>query len=206
MQCLLSHIPFSPIPMKYYLVAQPVPPESPKRRPHKLKIVEVSQADYDYSWFPRPPEFIDARYDQGALCFVAFSDGQPTACLWLIQGGFFEDTIRAQFSPQPTECTAWDFDVFIHPEYRLGRTFMHLWEHAFDWMRAREIRWTMSRINAFNLSSVHSHRRLGARFLHHVTFWHWGKLQLSLSDASPRIQIGMTNIPEFTIHAPSDFV
>lgn len=204
-QRTLARLPLGLNVVKYHLVAQPVPKPPKRRRPHSLVIRQVSAGEYQDHWFPRPRPAIKARFDQNAICFVAFRDEQVLACLWLKAGGDFrEDTVRCRFRPEPVEHTAWDFDVFVHPEHRLGRTFMHLWEHAFDWMREHEIHWTMSRIDAFNLSSINSHKRLGARIIDSIVFWTWGSWQLSVSSQAPRFVLSRSAVPTFRIDAPAD--
>ncbi|MFK8030987.1 MAG: N-acetyltransferase family protein [Gammaproteobacteria bacterium] len=191
--------------MKYHLVVQPVPTDPKPSRPHTLRIQLVEHGDYVDNWFPRPRAAIEARFKQGAKCFIAFNEDQPLACLWLkANGDFFEDTVRCCFRPLPVESTAWDFDVFVHPEYRLGRTFLHLWNHVSEWMRQNDIDWTMSRIDAFNLASINSHKRLGAQITDSITFWTWGSIQLTLSSKSPRFTLSRRSTPIFTIERPSD--
>ena len=202
-QRVLARLPVNLTVMKYHLVAQPVPPEPKRRRPHKLSITQIPPEQYRDHWFPRPRAAIEARYAQGAVCFVAFDNDEPLACLWLkAQGGFNEDTIRSRFEPTPVDHTAWDFDVYVHPAHRLGRTFLHLWTHAFDWMRERDIRWTMSRIDAFNLASINSHRRLGAQITGHVIYWTWGNWQLTLSSQRPRWNLSRSAVPVYRVNTP----
>ncbi|MEM7082335.1 MAG: GNAT family N-acetyltransferase [Pseudomonadota bacterium] len=202
-QRILARIPLSPVPVKYFLVAQPVPPPPRKIRPHSLRIEQIDADDYQIDWFPRPAPFIAARYEQNAKCFVAFSDDHPLACLWLkTAGDYTEDTVRCRFRPEPQAHTAWDFDVYVQPEHRLGRTFMHLWNHAFEWMRERDIHWTMSRIDAFNLPSINAHKRLGAQFTGSVVFWTWGRWQLALASQTPRFSLSRQAMPIYTVSAP----
>ncbi len=204
-QRALSRLPLGLNVVKYNLVAQPVPPEPKRQRPHSLKITLVEQEQYNDDWFPRPRPAINARYAQGSICFVAFDDDKALACLWLKpQGEFIEDTVRCRFQPLPVKHTAWDFDVFVHPEYRLGRTFLHLWNHAFSWMREKDIRWTMSRIDAFNLPSINAHKRLGAVTTDSITFWTWGSWQLSISSQAPRLVVSRSAVPGFTIETPAE--
>lgn len=203
-QRVLARLPVSLSVMKYYLVAQPVPPAPKRVRPHQLRIEHITRQRYKTNWFPRPQAAINARFDQNTDCFVAFNGDEPLACLWLkVNGDFVEDTVRCRFRPLPVAHTAWDFDVFVHPEHRLGRTFLHLWNHTFEWMREREIQWTMSRIDAFNLASINSHKRLGAVVTDSIVFWTWGRLQLAVSSQSPRLSLSRTAVPLWSIEAPA---
>ncbi len=204
-QRTLARLPLGLNVVKYHLVAQPVPEPPKRKRPHTLRIKQVTLSEYQDHWFPRPRPAIEARFAQETICFVAFSDGEALACLWLkVQGDFVEDTVRCRFRPMPVEHTAWDFDVFVHPEHRLGRTFMHLWTHAFEWMRENDIHWTMSRIDAFNLPSINSHKRLGAQVTDSIVFWTWGSWQLTITSHPPRRMLSRTAVPTFKIEAPVD--
>lgn len=153
--------------VRYYkLVVQAVAdaPRLPaKAGPRGTKVVNVTQAEYRTGWFPRPERIIASRFAQGAECFVAFTgSGEVAGCIWLIPGAYDEDEVRCKFLPAPEGEAAWDFDVFVHPRYRLGRTFIYLWDTANTWMRERGIRWTASRIDGFNIESLKAHRAMGA--------------------------------------------
>lgn len=203
LQRVLNNLPGDFGLLKYYLVAQPVPPAPAKPRPHRLVIRQIERYHYQYDWFPRPRKFIDTRFDQNALCFVAFKNDSAIACLWLKAGSYDEDTVHCRFIPSPAPHAVWDFDVYIDPEHRLGRTFTHLWEHAFEWMREHNIRWTMSRIDAFNLASIRSHRRLGAITVNHVLFWNFAGRQITWSTGRPRMIVSQSRVPTINVTAPS---
>ncbi len=171
----------------YTLMAQPVSPSvlpSPGRTPG-FRIVEVSAADYDPAWFPRPAELVELRYRQGSVCFAAFRDDEALGCLWLCPGDYREDMVRCLFRPQPVGQAAWDFDVYIAPKHRLGRVFAALWQTGQRWLEQHGYRWSMSRIAAGNSASLRSHRRMGARSVGSVLFWRRGRWQLTLASRSP---------------------
>jgi len=191
---------------KYYLVAQPVPaqPLLPQRRRTAITINVVSQAEYDPAWFPRPLEAILARFEQGAVCFVAFKAQEAIGCLWLLPGPYLEDEVRCRFIPSPPGQAAWDFDVYLQPAYRSGRTFAYLWDHANGWLRERGIGWTMSRIDAFNRASLDAHRRLGAQRVGALLFVGVGKSQMLLADVRPYVHLSRNarRCPEIVVSAP----
>ena len=190
---------------RYLLVAQPVPdkPLLPIRANSPIRIHQIEQCDYQYHWFPRPQAFIDARYDQGSICFVAFKNDIAIGCLWLQLGSYYEDEVRCLFMPIPAEQCCWDYDVYIEPQYRAGRVFMYLWDHAYGWLREQRIQWSMSRINAFNVASIRSHERMGMRPIYTATFICLGQWQLLLSPRKPFIHCSRSAIPQLAILAPS---
>lgn len=201
---LLSRVAPGVTVIRYLLVAQPVPEISPlpPRRRSSVDIRLVPPDQYRYEWFPRPRANIDARFAQGAICFVAFREDRPAACLWLKQGAFLEDEVRCRFVPLPAGSTMWDFDVYVAPEYRGTRIFAYLWDAGFGWARSKGIMWSISRINAFNLQSIRSHTRLGATVVGTATFCVAGRLQLVLNANRPIVHVSLETCPEIHVHAP----
>lgn len=171
----------------YIFTAQPIPTlglmsRAPSR---SIRIETIPRQRYDYRWFPRPADVIDSRYEQGAICFVAFKNDDPVGCLWLVSGKYNEDEVACCFLPQPADSVAWDFDVYVTPELRVSRIFGYLWDAAFQWLRDHGYSWTMSRIDAFNAASVRAHARLGAKTIGQGLFFVAGPLQLSAFSVRP---------------------
>ncbi len=191
---------------RYLLVAQPVTatPLAAATRRSTIAVRQIAREDYRLGWFPRPQAVIDARFAQGATCFAAFRDAEPVGCLWLQPGPYLEDEVRCRFVPLPAGGAMWDFDVYVVPELRGGRVFAYLWSAASAWARARGIAWTMSRINAFNLESIRSHRRLGARVVGSATFVAAGRLQLVLARRPFRFSLSRVDVPSLDVRAPKD--
>lgn len=191
---------------RYLLVAQPVAAASPALAARRTTIAvrQIAPGDYRDEWFPRPRAVIAARFAQGATCFAAFRDAVPVGCLWLQPGPYLEDEVRCRFVPLPAGAAMWDFDVYVVPELRGGRVFAYLWDAASAWARARGIAWTMSRINAFNLESIRSHRRLGARVVGSATFVAAGRLQLVLAGSPLVFGLSRSEIPSIDVRAPAD--
>jgi hypothetical protein len=84
----------------------------------------------------------------------------------------------------------WDFDVYVAPEFRLGRLFARLWDFTNSELRAQGFRWTISRISAFNPESLAAHSRLGARRLGSAMFLVAGPLQVSFASLPPYVHVG----------------
>lgn len=189
----------------YHLVAQPVCVLSSSTKSSSIyQIRQVSREEYDCAWFPRPAQIIEARYDQGCICLVAFKQGIAVGCLWLCPGPYLEDEVRCCFIPIPASETAWDFDVYISPPFRLGRLFALLWQAANTWLEACGIRWTMSRIDGLNIDSLRAHQRLGAQSTGNAAFLLLGPIQMMFSSLAPywHFSWNSAQIPHLTIEAP----
>ena len=103
---------------------------------------------------------ISARFAQGARCLAAVTNESELAgFLWFTVGPYEEDEVRARFCPEPSGASAWDFDVWVLPRYRMGRLLSYLWGVAGAQLTAEGVGQTVSRISAFNAESLASHRR-----------------------------------------------
>lgn len=191
---------------KYYLVAQPVSekPNLPPHRGRSIHIRLVPEKDRVVREFPRPQAVIRDRYQQGAICLGAFSSNILVGYLWLIFGSYEEDELRCRFILEPAGEVAWDFDVYVRPDYRASFIFARLWDEANAYLREQGIRWTLSRVSAFNRISRESHRRLGAVEVDSALFLVAGKWQLMFSTCRPYIYVssGPTHIPELQVIPP----
>lgn len=177
--------------IRYYLVAQPVgeaPPE--KERPGAALVIRpVPEHDPAVAAFPRPPEVIARRYADGALCFGAYMREEFAGFLWLMENAYEEDEVRCRYELASPDTCVWDFDVYVEPRYRIGRTFSRLWDAANRHMLDTGKRWSVSRISAFNPASLASHKRLGLRDITTATFVVIGKWQLSLLGQPPYLHL-----------------
>lgn len=85
----------------------------------------------------------------------------------------------------------WDYDVFIAPPLRMGRLFSRLWEHAHTLLATENVRWTLSRIDAFNAGSRAAHRKLGALDVARGWFVVIGSAQIMVSSARPHWHLSL---------------
>jgi hypothetical protein len=187
---------------KYYFVAQPVAEISllPTGRGKKIAVFQVDAQDETIlQQFPRPAEVIRTRFENGAICLAAFRDDRFIGFLWLSPASYQEDEIRARFRPLPADRTAWDFDVHVEPDFRFGLAFPRLWDEANSFMRKRDIRWSCSRISAFNADSLGSHARLGTRTMGSAVFLCIGQWQIMLANTAPWFHLSTHShsFPEF---------
>jgi hypothetical protein len=151
--------------------------------------------------FPRPQAVIEWRYRSGYICFAATIKDHFAGFLWLSFGHYFEDEVRCQYELTNTRNCAWDFDVYVDPAFRMGRTFSRLWDTANHYLADRGIIWSLSRISAFNAMSLRSHSRLGAIQIHTATFICCGPFQLAWFNTRPFLHLSLHSrfIPKLRI-------
>jgi len=138
--------------------------------------------------YPRPDSVLRQREAQGALSLAAFRQGRLTGFLWLLFGAYQEDEVRARYVLTSAQ-SAWDFDVWIDPDERLGLTFARLWDEANLMLRARAVRWSCSRISVFNSASLRAHKRIGTVTLGSATFLRCGRWQWTCATLTPYLHV-----------------
>lgn len=180
--------------IRYYFVVQAISAGSlvPERLGKKVEFHEISEEEAGHIPWPRPYEVIDGRFRQGGRCLVAYRNGGFAGYLWFISGKYFEDEVRCCYI-LPNQETVWDFDVYVDPAHRLSPLFALLWEKAFSIMRSEYIKYTMSRISAFNPASLASHKRLGSQPIASGTFFCFGNAQISFLTVPPYFHVSMAS-------------
>lgn len=189
--------------VRYHFFAQPVPrePKTHARPSLKSTVRQISADDPVIAAFPRSAAVIARRFQSGATCFVAEHDGRFTGYLWLAKGAFEEDEVRCRYEFVPSQICAWDFDVFVEPEYRIGRTFARLWDAANAYLSQEGVLWSFSRITPLNLSSIAAHQRLGLEKLCSATFICFGSTQVSFVPKTHKIPV--LRHPTIALTAPN---
>lgn len=177
----------------FYVVAQPVQtsPRLPARRARELDFREIEPDDPAVQCLPADEQTRRHRFDQGARCYGLFRGSELVGSVWLARGGFEEDEVRCRYDLLPAHCTSWDFDIFIRPEWRTGPAFLKLWDETNRLLAGHGVSYTLSRISAFNLTSLRSHERLGARRLGRTDFFRLGPFQFMISDLTPRLHFSI---------------
>lgn len=176
--------------VRYYFIAQPVPPKggSALRPSPKSHVALAAQSDPVAASFPRPIPVIQKRFQEGNICFVATVNERFAGFLWLALDHYDEDEVRCRYRLTPPECS-WDFDVYVEPEFRLGRTLARLWEAANEHLAARGVRWSFSQISSFNPDSLRAHARLGGKKVGSASFLCLGDIQITLATVKPFLHI-----------------
>lgn len=180
--------------VRYYLVAQPVSSEPGRaiRTTRSSPVRQVDQNDPVVALFPRPPAVIEQRFASGSMCLVADVRDRFAGFIWLAFNGYDEDEVRCRYDFADPAHSVWDYDVYVEPEFRMGRTFSRLWDAANRELVTRGVRWTFSRISAFNAASMAAHRRMGMRRLFSATFFCVGPLQLAFLGTAPFLHLSLS--------------
>ncbi|OOG51218.1 hypothetical protein B0E49_16210 [Polaromonas sp. C04] len=176
----------------YYLfVAQPLAdkPRLPPSRGKAYLFRLLHAPDPILNALGRPPAVIRERFFQEAQCLAAVKNEVLVGCIWFVRKCYVEDEVRVDYSLQDESCV-WDFDVFVAESERLGFLFAKQWDTFDALLKPQGIRYTVSRINAFNQRSVASHRRLGAQDCGRALFLRLGPYQWMLSNQRPFIAFG----------------
>jgi hypothetical protein len=192
--------------IKYYLLAQPVPAQAPMplARASRIEIVPVTRDDPVTAECPRPETVIARRFAEGAVCLTARAADRFAGFLWLSLGAYEEDEVRCRYVMTPENSAAWDFDVYVHPDFRMGRTFVQLWNAANALLRERGVAWSYSRVSAFNAQSLRAHERFGARRVASAVFLCIGRMQLTVASIRPLVHFAASprSRPVFRLRAP----
>ena len=190
---------------RYYIVAQPVAraPLARKSSNTTIEIRRVEAGDPLVAQFPRPGDVIAKRFQMGAICIAAEQGGRFVGFIWLKGSEYPEDEVRCHYVMEPSTHAAWDFDVYIEPAFRFGRTFARLWDNAHTWLRDHDYQWTLSRISAFNPDSITAHRRLGTQTIGTATFACFGRVQVAVLGQAPFLHIARANAPALSLRPPN---
>jgi hypothetical protein len=150
----------------------------------------------------RKESVVRARFDRGDRCLAAFKKGEIAAFLWIATSHYPEDEVRCDYRLNQPELV-WDYDVYVAPKYRVTRLFAQLWDETNRVLRHEGVRWSVSRISAFNTASLRSHERRGARVSGSAQFAVLGRLQLVIASQSPRLHFSLSSRPEFRFSVPA---
>jgi hypothetical protein len=187
----------------YRLVAQPVPRESGMgpAGAGAIGLRFVGPDDPVVPQFPRPPSVIERRFCDGARCLAAIKSERLVGFLWYKEHEYIEDDVRCCYRFDPS-IAVWDFDVYIDPAFRLSRLFGRLWDRANRELSQHGYRWSLSRISAFNATSLAAHSRLGARRLGTAIFFVFGRVQFSVASLAPFVHLSCRaeTYPVFTLN------
>ena len=190
----------------YAFVAQPIGSDALARvRDDPQTVVHIAAPVSALATHSRlSPDVIRQRFESGATCYVASVKGRFAGFIWTCRHSYQEDEVRCHYRLADIQHTIWDFDVYVVPDYRFGRTMARMWKAVDQELRREHIRWSISRISLFNAGSLNSHIRLGARRLGTGVFFVCGPLQVALFTLRPFFDIGVGkgSIPVLTLSAP----
>jgi len=176
----------------YYLYSQPI---KKAKEPERVEARQV----FCFEWLeefddrvlsiPRPEGVLRERFRQGSKCLLATRESAVVACAWFAFDRYHEDEAVCTYDFSADAKAIWDFDVFVFPEYRLGRLFMRLWQKASADLANEGYEKSLSRITAYNRRSISSHERMGAKKVGRIVFLKIGSFQLGFHPLSPWISL-----------------
>lgn len=193
--------------VRYHFVAQPVPPKGyANMRPSvKTSLEFIDASDPIVAFFPRPTSVIEQRFKNGNLCLTARAGDRFAGFLWLARHQYDEDEVRCCYQFLKPEESVWDFDVYVEPDFRYGRTLARLWDTANNYLDTDGKRWSFSRISASNSESLRSHTRLGIQRIFSANFLCVGKIQITVVGICPFLHVSLSpnQKPTLTLAPPS---
>jgi GNAT superfamily N-acetyltransferase len=181
--------------VKYYLTAQPVHPLplTPPRRGRQILVREASSDEAMALPMNRPRHVIEKRLRDGGRCLAAYKDGTFVGIQWFTLRDYPEDEVRCLFRLVPDDRCAWDYDIFVLPDWRTQPVFTRLWDACNERLRDAGIELTLSRIHAFNAGSRRAHERIGATVIGWASFLCLGPLQVALFSGRPWVAASISD-------------
>ena len=173
----------------YQFMVQPITakPLLPARFSSRYQIREINRGDAELALMPARPEIRQSRFDQHACCLGAFSNGRLVGYIWFCFGQYEEDEVRCDYLLPSGNKAVFDFDLYIFPEHRMGLAFVAIWQAANDYLRARGIERTFSRLTRFNLASERAHNHLGWKAIGRAFFLAVGPVEMMLATLRPYV-------------------
>lgn len=175
----------------YELMVQPIPdaPLLPERLSKGMEIRPIRRGDPEIGLMPARPEIKESRFDQGAVCLGAYRKGTLIGYLWLCFDAYDEDEVRCRYLLSPPGKAVFDFDLYIFPEHRMGLGFVGIWNGVNEYLRARGIDFTFSRLTRYNLPSRRAHAHLGWRRVANAVFLQAWNLEVMFATIAPFVSM-----------------
>ena len=146
--------------------------------PRGYTVQTLNEAECTQLDLGAPPEAVAYRLGLGCSALAAFNRKQElVGAFWLTDQPFREDEIDLWYDTQGEG--AWDLGLYVPPEHRATRAFAALWAGAGEWLDARGLGWSFSRITDYNAASLSAHARLQGWHLGTAWALTMGKWQLT---------------------------
>lgn len=177
----LRHVSYD----RFVLIAVPARglPEMPRGYSHRmLGLEDLAEFTIDIG-----PKMQAQRFAAGMECLGIFDRrGELVGVSWLAKRVYHEGHLHVRF--QLPDNAAWDTGLWVPEEKRMGRAFAATWGAIRHWLHREGLDWTLSSIADYNIPSILSHRRLGAKTLGHVVVVRIGRWQFTIG-ARPFVTI-----------------
>jgi hypothetical protein len=174
----------------YELMVQPIGGKKllPTNLAKNLTFAEIVQGHPAIELMPARPEIKIARFEQGAICLGVFRKEKLIGYAWFCFNAYEEDEVRCTYVLAVPGQSVFDFDFYILPEHRMGIGFAAVWHGANEYLRARDIRYTFSRVTRFNVASRRAHAHLGCKCVGKALFFQAWRVELMLATLAPFIK------------------
>jgi hypothetical protein len=113
-----------------------------------------------------PWERIEARFAQGDVCALGFTEGRLVHAVWITARAAWIPELRARFRPRPGE--AYVFDSFTVPDLRGSRVQPAVSALILRWARGQGHRWLTFHVRGSNPPAWRIAAKMGARRAHVV--------------------------------------
>lgn len=175
----------------YEFMAQPVPaaPLLPERLARNLEPRIIGPGHPDVQRMPAREDIKAQRFEQGAWCVGTYKNDQLLGYVWFCAPQYEEDEVRCTYILSDAGAGAFDFDLYVMPERRMGLAFSALWHTAFQHLSHRGVRYSFSRMTRFNLPSRNAHLRLGSQRVGRALFLQSGVVEFMVSSLAPYVAL-----------------
>src|SRR5208337_735842 len=179
----------------YELLVQPIPeqPLLPSRLSRALEIREIAFGAPEIARMPASPEIKESRFKQNAICLAAFQKNELIGYIWFCFRAYDEDEVRCTYVLPEGNQAVFDFDVYLFPEHRMSFGFVGMWSGANEFLRSRGIKFSVSRLTRFNLSSRRAHMRLGAQRVGRLFFLRAWCVEFMVATVAPYVHLSIGN-------------
>lgn len=189
----------------YELMAQPVSatPLLPPARAQHLSFAEILRGDPAIERMPARAEIKAQRFEHGAKCLGVYRKGQWIGYIWFRFGSYDEDEVRCTYVLAAPGQSAFDFDLYVLPEHRMGTAFASIWHAANEYLRERAIVATYSRMTRFNLASRNAHARLGSLRVGQAVFLQAWALEAMVASVRPYVALSWSRRVRLQLPEPA---
>jgi hypothetical protein len=180
----------------YDVVVQPIV-DKPLLKPslaRHIELREIRRGDPELALMPVPSEIKDLRFEQNAICLGVFKRNEFVGYMWFCFGRYEEDEVRCTYELISPAESVFDFDLYLFPEHRMGLAFVGAWNSANAFLRSRDVKYTFSRLNRFNLPSRRAHKHLGCQSIGRTLFLQLGRFELMLGTMYPFIHLSLDKL------------
>ena len=178
----------------YEFMAQPIP-SKPIVPPHLVKSFtfrEIPPGHPDIARMPARADIKESRFEQGAMCLGTYRGEDLVGYIWLCFDRYREDEVRCDYHLADAAHSVFDFDLYILPQHRMGLGFMAVWHGANQFLHARGVTYTFSRLSRLNTASKRSHAHLKWRRIGQALIFKAWSAELMCLTIAPYIAVSFS--------------